>query len=160
MDNLIKKLSGFKGIGFIVLALVAGVLLLIWPDNSTKQIATATPSSSEAYAADAEKQARALINQIGGVKSSQIMITLSDGYSYLYASNQKLKNDGDARDVEKEVVIITTDGKQSPIIICEYTPKISGVAVVYEGDASAAGRIKTLLSVLFGISEEYIYITS
>ena len=163
MGDLIKRITAFKGIGFVVLAIVAGVLLIVWPDNGAQQSKksdAAAYASSSAYAAAVEKQARGLIEQIEGVKTCQIMITLSDGYSYLYASNQRIQNGENNRDVEKQVVIITEDGKQKPIIICEYSPKIAGIAVVYDGDVSVASRIKSLLAVLFGISDEYIYVTT
>lgn len=163
MGDLIKRITAFKGIGFVVLALIAGVLLIVWPNSEaqqSKKLDSAAYASSAAYAAAVEKQARGLIEQIKGVESCEIMITLSDGYSYLYASNQRLQNGENNRDVEKQVVIITDDGKQKPIIICEYTPKIAGIAVVFDGDISVVGRIKSLLAVLFGLSDEYIYVTT
>ena len=95
MGDLIKRITSFKGIGFVVLALIAGVLLIVWPNNEAQQgkkTDAAAYSSSSTYAAAAEKQARGLIEQIEGVKACEIMITLSDGYSYLYASNQRLQN--------------------------------------------------------------------
>lgn len=163
MGDLIKRITSFKGIGFVVLALIAGVLLIVWPSNEAQQNKksdNAAYSSSSAYAAAVEKKARGLIEQIEGVKTCDIMITLSDGYSYLYASNQRLQNGENNKDVEKQVVIITDDGKQKPIIICEYMPKIAGIAVVYDGDISVSNRIKSLLAVLFGLSDEYIYVTT
>jgi len=160
LNELIKKLSNFKGIGFIILALVAGFILLLWPNGEKTTGSTVVVADSDQFITAAEKQAEVLICKIEGVKSCDVMISISDGYSYLYASNQRVKTDGENKDVEKEVVIVTSDGKQSPIVICEYTPKISGIAVVYNGDNNAADRIKVLLATLFQLPNEYIYVTN
>ena len=160
MNDLIKKISGFKVIGFIILAFIAGVVLLLWPSGEKTAASTAYIANEDDYIAKAEKQAEALICKIEGVKSCDVMISISDGYSYLYASDQKVKVDGENKDVEKEVVIITSDGKQSPIVICEYTPKIAGIAVVYDGNSNVTEQIRVLLATLFKLSNEYIYVTN
>ena len=88
------------------------------------------------------------------------MVYTNSSFSYLYASDQELEQDGDRRKVSKKVVFSSVDGNQQPIIIEEYLPKLSGIAVVVDSkNEGVLLMIKNMLSVLLDIDESRIFIT-
>ena len=62
----------------ILLALAAGVLLLLLPEGSTAVTDTASPT--ELYREALEAEVEALIGEMEGVNSCTVVLTLSYGY--------------------------------------------------------------------------------
>ena len=141
----------------ILLALAAGVLLLLLPEGSAAVTETASPT--ELYREALEAEVEDLIGGMEGVDSCTVVLTLSYGYEYLYATDQHVVQHANGKDVEKNLVLATGEGGEAPILLREKQPTVSGVAVVCP-DASPALclRITSLLSALFGLESNAISI--
>ena len=87
----------------ILLALAAGVLLLLLPEGSTAVTDTASPT--ELYREALEAEVEALIGEMEGVNSCTVVLTLSYGYEYLYATDQHVVQHANGKDVEKNLVL-------------------------------------------------------
>ena len=88
--NKLSKIFKAKGIGFILLAFAAGIVLLLLPENSESQEANSSPSVE--YVSTLEASLESILKDICGAEC-KAMITLETGYSYTYASNEKLETE-------------------------------------------------------------------
>lgn len=159
--SLFKKLTKIKVFPYLILALTAGVILLLFP-ATPKDIGEAdNKKSSLEYTASLEREITELIDGIDGVSSCMVMVYVDSSYSYLYASDQEVEQDETRRKVTKKIVFSSIDGDEVPIVIEEYLPNISGVAVVVDcNDGSVTALIKNMLCSLFDLDESRIFITS
>lgn len=154
------KLSKMKFFPYLLLALAAGIILLIYPSGSDAKPTNVEKKSATEYTIQLEKELEELIERIDGVKWCKVMVYADESFSYLYASDQELEYDGERRKVSKKVVTVTKDGEEVPIIIEEYLPTLAGVAVVAGGaDEYTRSQIKNMLSVLLDLDESRIFIT-
>ena len=154
------KLSKMKVFPYLLLALAAGIILLIYPSGNDTKTTKVEQKSAAEYTIRLEKELEELIERIDGVKQCKVMVYADESYSYLYASDQELEYDGERRKVSKKVVTVTKDGDEVPIVIEEYLPSLAGVAVVAGGaDEYTLLQIKNMLSVLLGLDESRIFIT-
>ena len=155
-----------KGIHYILLAAAAGIVLLLLPTSGGEQAAAeGMYGSASEYCASLEKKACDLIEQLGGVKSCSVVITLSTGYEYVYASDQRLAenyNESGAvtgKESEKNIVVVETVSGSAPVLVREKMPQVTGVAVVCKGATQETRfKIVELLGALFDVAPERISI--
>lgn len=162
----LKGLLRIKGIGYIALALFAGIALLLFSGNGedSNRNLQSVPSSED-YATELERDAERLIRAIDGVKSCTVAITLESGYHYHYAYDQRVNlsyaEDGTVtgKQTETSYKTVTADGDSALVLVKEVTPTVKGAAVVCKGISDGkAAEIKVMLSALFGIDEGRIHI--
>ena len=155
----IKRLLKTKGAGFVILGITAGVLLLAMPQNSTK---TQEPEpkilfTSQEYCAQLEQKTERLIKDLPAVKDCSVFITLEKGYSYIYATDQHVNQQGDNKETDKTVVLAADGNGESPILIQETMPKVAGVAVVCpKADYQTQYKIIELVCALYSIPSNRI----
>lgn len=160
-NGLFKKITKIKMFPYIILAIVAGIILIIFPAENDTDESTLEQKSVFEYTAKLEAQIEELLEDIDGIKGSRVMVFADTSYSYLYASDQDVESDDTRRKVSKHIVLTTVDGKESPIVIEEYLPSLSGIAVVVDcNDPQTISLIKNLLCSLFELDESRIFITS
>ncbi len=159
MTELFEKLKKNKGFPFIVIALIAGIALMLLPDGGDGRKNEAAPSDdAREYVEYLEAKAAKLIKEVEGVKDCTVMISVTGGYRYSYASNQRVTQNGENRDTQKEYV--TLDGDTTPLLTEQRMPEILGVAVVCPGiSAETEYKVMSLLSALFDVSSNRISIT-
>lgn len=159
MTELIKKLKNNKVMPYVIIALAAGMALILMPSQSGESKSSSSYSDgSREYVEYLEAKAEKLICEMEGVKSCKVMISASGGYRYYYASNQRVTQNGETRDTQKEYV--TVDGGKSPLLTEQRMPEIIGVAVVCPGiTAETEYRVMQLLSALFDVNSNRISIT-
>ncbi len=157
----IKKLFDKKGFGFVFLALIAGVALLLIPSDSRE----ATPLdenktlTSFEYCTMLEQKAKSLICELPEIDDCEVFITLDKGYRYIYATDQHVKESGENKETDKTIVLAQGDGGEEPIIIEEVMPCVAGVAVVCKGVSyQTQYRIIELMCALFDIKSNRISI--
>jgi len=156
---MFEKLKKNKAFPFILIALIAGVALMLIPDgsDSRKNEAAASDDARE-YVEYLEAKAAKLIKEVEGVKECTVMISVTGGYRYNYASNQRVTQNGENRDTQKEYV--TLDGDTTPLLTEQRMPEILGVAVVCPDiSPETEYKVMSLLSALFDVSSNRISIT-
>ncbi len=160
MDNVFEAVKKKKSFAFIIIAAIAGVILMLWPSESTSGDTVSYSCAGTEYTQRLESSLEQMICMLDGVKNCGVMITLSSSYSYLYASDQKTTQTSDTHAAEKTVILRTQDGDEYPIVISEILPKVAGIAVVCTGGSEkTVNDIKYILSALFMIDESGIFVT-
>lgn len=157
----IKKLFDKKGFGFVFLALIAGVALMLIPSSgqeSTPIEENKTITSFE-YCTLLEQKAKSLICELPEIDGCEVFITLEKGYRYIYATDQHVKESGENKETDKTIVLAQGDGREEPILIEETMPCVAGVAVVCKGaNYQTQYRIIELMCALFDIKSNRISI--
>ncbi len=161
--SVFSRLVRIKGFGYIVLALVAGVALLLMRGGDAP--AEQTDSTAE-YVAQAEERLCALGKAVCGGDCTAV-VYVESGYRYSYACDQSVSvtynSDGTVAGKETNLTnrTVNTENGTSPVLLKASTPKIGGVAIVCKG-ASAAniGRLRSLVASLYGLSEDAVYVTN
>ncbi len=155
----IKKLLKAKGAGFVLLGVTAGMLLLLMPqkDSKTQDIEPKILFTSQEYCSQLEQKTETLIKDLPDVKDCTVFITLEKGYSYIYATDQHVNQQGDSKETDKTVVLAADGNGESPILIQETMPKVAGVAVVCpRADYQTQYKIVELICALYNIPSNRI----
>ena len=146
----IKKLFDKKGFGFVFLALIAGVALMLIPSSGqeTTPIEENKTITSFEYCTLLEQKAKSLICELPEIDGCEVFITLEKGYRYIYATDQHVNETDQGKQTDKTIVLADGENGELPLVIEEKMPKIAGVAVVC-GKASyeTQYRIIELISV-------------
>ncbi len=163
-DSLPKKLTKIKGFGYIVLALIAGVALLLMRGGD--ETPTVKTDSTAEYIARAESRLCKLGKAVCGTECTAVLYVES-GYRYSYACDQSVSvsynADGSVAGKESSVTnhTVNTEDGTAPVLLQTNMPKISGVAMVCRGATAAnINRMRTLVATLYGLDENNVYVTN
>ena len=149
-------LSGKKGTTILLIAGLAGMVLILlstmWPSSAGKSSHSSSSAiSSDEYAAKLQKQLESIIGKIDGVGRVQVLVTMESGVQYVYEQNQKSasdksstsQTDGGTQTQENNsneqnpVIVDNASGGQSPLVRTELQPAVKGVVVVCDGGDNA-----------------------
>lgn len=162
--GIIERLKKIKGIGYILLALVAGLALLLMGggDGGTEE----KPSPADEYLAAAEAEIAALGKRVCGV-NTVAAVSASAGYTYSYAADQRVRTaynpDGTVaeKEIEQSLRSVNTKDGTALVPVREAPPRIQGVAVVCAGaDANRVQTLKKLIMALYSLEETAVFVTN
>ena len=163
LSGLLKRFSRGRLFIFAVLGAFAGVMLLLLPSGGESKSAAAAPEteSAEIYRAELERRATELVCALPGVADCRVVITLSEGYKYVYASDMHLREEGaePARTVQSDKTVVLADNGngKSPAVVSETMPAVAGVAVVIPGaDYDTKYRVIELMCALFDVKSNRV----
>jgi len=169
--KLKELFAGKRGTKIIVIAGIVGVALILLSEfmpKAAKQ--TVKQATTEEYAAALESRLTGLIMNIGGAGKTQVMVTLENGYEYVYASEERVNtdktedtNDTGNRlqqrdDTENRLVVIGGSGGEEALIRTEILPTVKGVVVVCEGgdQAIVQQRITDAVTTALGVTAKRV----
>lgn len=168
-ENKKQKLLVLLGLAGMVLILLSE---LIQPKPKQKETAlNDEPVSNEAYIQQMEQRLTLLVQNISGAGKCQVMVTLSQGTEYVYASegktttdrSQNTEGEGTRKTEQKDnneskIVILDQDGVSRALIETRIEPEIKGVVVVCEGGNSAVvkERIVEAVTTVLGIKSNQV----
>lgn len=160
-NSFLRKCKRIKGLPYLLLALAAGLILLLLPSGGSDAGKTSGGPGSEDYRRALEQEVRELLCELDGVKDCSVVLTLSYGYEYTYATNQRVKEQAEGKETEKTIVLAAENGNEAPIPLREKQPIVCGAAVVCPGaDEALRIRIASLLRALFALEDASISIQS
>ena len=167
MNSENQKTKNRGKIILIVLGAALGLFLLLFggyaekKGNGEGEDQTVSEAYSafdaEEYAKAAEERIVALCERVNGVSKVSVTVTLSGGYSTVYAQNSQSGTSG-----YKNEFVLTGNGSSEKALLIGYSvPQISGVGIVCVGGGRADTRreIIALVSAAFGVSSNKIYVT-
>ena len=156
------KKSGRLGIAFLFVAV--GVFLLLYGNRGGKDTTTQSPTPSEAftytveeYRMELESRMEAICARVAGVGEVEVAVMLDGGFSYVYATDKKTTSSGES----SSYVTVGSGDRESLVYLTETAPAIVGVGVVCTGgmDPTVRREVTSLLSAVFGIGSNKIYVT-
>lgn len=165
MDKgFIQRLRKIKGIGYIVMALAAGIALLLL--NTGDGTAEVKEDKNHAFVEKTEAELCSIAKELCGVKC-KAAVSISGGYQYTYASDQSVRSvyNADGSIAEKETTVngrtVNVNGGTAMVQVKETPPKISGVALVCSGASAAdVSALKALVIALYGLDEDSVFVTN
>ena len=165
-NPFLTRLLKIKGIGYILLALAAGVALLLIRGGGSAAPQAQAADTAASFAHAAETRLEALGYSVCGVKCSAA-VNLKSGYRYSYACDQSVKTtyNPDGSVASKETTLtnrtVTVSGGTALVAVKESPPEVEGIAVVCTGASSAAAeKLRALIAALYGLDEADIFVTN
>lgn len=179
---MIKLKMNDKMLKILVIAGIAGIALIFISSflGGTKKEATnaalgmettAETLTNEEYAQKLEAEVYELLSTIEGVGKTKVMITLSSGVEYVYATEDNLStdktSDSEATIAErvqtskKTILIEDENGRRKALLKKTVEPAIKGAVIVCEGgdDIIIKERVTEAIRVVLGISSTKICVT-
>lgn len=148
-----QKFKSVKHIEIVIAIILCAIVLLIYfstfKSSSTSQSFEST--STTEYAAMLESKLEQIIERIDGVGSVSVMITLSSGPEYVYATNdeqQTNKNEGNgslttSTTITKQPIIVSND----IVIVKEIMPTVGGIVVVAGGAENTKVKLEIIKAI-------------
>lgn len=177
----------FKQFGMFrtILVIAAGAVLILCslpqsgqtgsvPETGTTVPETEAETDAADYERGLEARLQAILEQLNGVRSVSVMITIEEGEKRIPDKNTSVQNETQtetqsggaalSRSTEKkeESTVFTEqkDGSRTPYIVQEIPPRIQGVLVAVEADgglsAVLTGQISDAVQALFQIEAHKI----
>ena len=155
----LQKLKNIKHIEIIVISIFVVILAIIYMSSTSNKGKTVNQITSEAsleqYAQNLEKKLCQVLSRIDGAGKVSVMLTFDGRITYEYAtdieevttSSSVSGGSNTKTTINKEVIIITQNGKSTPLIIKEIYPEVSGVVVVASGAQSVAVKLNIVSAV-------------
>lgn len=168
---LLQKIKNVKHIEIYLLCIFAIILIVIYSSTIKTKSTTETTNAdftSQEYSLYLENKLADILSNITGVGTVKVMITLDGGMKYDYAteseeittSNEVGGNTTTKTTKNEEVVIVTINGKATPLIIKESYPDVCGVVVVASGASNAQVKLNIMKAVktLLNVKDESVQI--
>ena len=149
----LDRLKRIKHLDIIITILFIAIILLIYfatnSATSTKDKSSGNVSSSkteeESYEETLSSHLEDTISYINGVEKVRVLLTFDEGVREEIAYTIDTKTLSDGTKVEtKSPVLITKDGKQSPIVLQKIMPKVKSAIIVASGNISTEVRLEIL----------------
>lgn len=161
--NRLKKLWGKYG--FVLLVLLAGVALLLWPtEPKAETIQEQNRTNGEAdVLAETEERMRNILAKIDGVGQLELMLTVESTQEREFVQDTELSYSGttaapDDYTRRSETVILSGSDGDEPVVVRNVSPAYRGALVVCTGGGNAEVKLAVTQAVaaLTGLSSDRI----
>ena len=180
LKRFAELLSSGKGVKIAVIAGLAGMALILLstllPQKSAREqtLPTASGTDAAAYAEQLENRLKNIIGKIQGVGECDVLVTLSGGSEYIYATEEKssTKRSEDTLESklsvneqdtgEQQYIILKTDDGEQALLITEIAPRVSGVVVACTGGGNeeVANQVIKAVTTALDISSTKVCVTT
>ena len=163
MTAMLHKLKHTKGLWFLLVGLLSGVILLmIGTEEPAKAEESPSPSEqaileeTDAYLSLLERRVTQLLAAMDGVSDVSVLLIPDTTTETVYGKSETLRND---TVIKEEILFSEANGE--PISLSFRYPKLRGVAVVCRGGSNPIlkEKIVTLLCSLFDLPSTKVYVT-
>jgi len=166
-----KQLTGKnKGTLLVVIGII-GMLLISFPGlTSYKKEAENLPKTAEDeetnYAAELSSQLEAILGRIDGVGEIEVMVTLRQDSSYVYATDLAQSDRQEEaltqQQIEEKHVIIEQGGEEQALVSTRIVPQAEGVIIVCEGgsDPVVIKKLTDAVTAALGIGSNRVAVSN
>lgn len=174
--------SGDKKIKLITLIGLIGITLIFISsfdfNNSSKQKEDINENkiiTEEQYVLQMEKKVLDLVQNIQGVGTAKVMVTLENGVENVYVNETKKESDktqdntsneknkvSQSDNVEQKVIIVDGgNGKKEALIKTQLQPKVQGVVVVCQGgsELNVKQNVTEAVKTALNITSNRVFVT-
>ena len=163
----LTKIKNIKHIEVIVVFIFVAVLAVVYISSmSGSKTTISSDFNIENYANNLEYKLECVLSEIAGAGKVNVMVMLDGGMKYEYAkqseevtTSSSLTSGTNSKTTTNEnIVMISQNGKQTPLIVREYYPEVSGVVVVCSGAQNVAVKLNIIsaVSTLLGVDNNKI----
>lgn len=163
IQQLQKMAQGLGKYRYVLLVVLVGVLLLVWPTGEREP---AAPASAEAerdifQVEQMERKLEKALSQVEGAGDVTVVLTLQGGPRRVLAQDGSATEEGERSSRETSTILLSKgSGQQEPAVLQELAPVYQGALVVSQGGEDP--RIKLALcqavSALTGLRSDQISI--
>lgn len=149
-----EKLGKYR---YTVLILLLGVALMLVPFERKSEPAAKTAALSTGEE-DLEARLGALLRNVDGAGAVSVLLTLETGPLQRYQEDAQSKSGSDGTQLQKQTVLVTAGGEESPIPVQTTYPTYKGAVVVCEGADRASVKLDIIRAVssLTGLGSDKI----
>lgn len=162
LSALTEKIMKDKKALFIVALAIAGMLLILFSDDSKDIKELSVSETASEFRENYEEELEKLISKIEGAGRVSVMITYESGEESVFASDKEESFRNGEQKIKNDYIIVDGEKGETGLKIKSIYPEIKGVAVVCSGasDPVIKERIVSVVSALFDISTKNISIVS
>lgn len=136
----------FQKYKLVLLVMVVGLVLLLWPaageSVQTAAAGTASGQVSEFDLTQVEEKLERILSRIDGAGRVSVALTVKNGVERVYATNDAWSQSGDAQEEEAETVVISTgSGTEEVVLVQQRYPAFQGAVVVCDGGGDPATKL-------------------
>ena len=135
--DLRKLLPLVQKYKWILLALLAGVLLLLWPSGESKEKSSSETAETGSVCFDLEEledRIAKTLSKIEGAGDVSLVLTVKGGIECIYAVDTEYSEESDAYEENTTTVLISTgSGTEEAAVVQQVYPEFQGALVVCEG---------------------------
>ncbi len=180
--ELREKLEGFfrkkENAKFLVVLGIVGMVLVALSgltgggeDAAPAEQATGSGYTVAEYQALLEQEIAAVVTKMTGEKNVTVMVTLSSGTEYIYASDKDWSSETAASttsdstgssekgsNTETYVMVEDANGNQVALLCKELTPTVQGVVVVFPGgeNEALASKVQTAVKTALHVTSRRV----
>ncbi len=164
-----KGLELFQKYKYVLLILLAGVVLLLWPSGKEPPVtadgseASASVPQEDFSVSALEEKLSETLSKVHGAGDVTVMLTVQGGSRQVLAMDEKSshKADGGSETQSTTVVVSGSSAAGSgPVLVQQLYPRFQGALVVCSGGEDAGVRLKLMeaVSALTGLGTDKISI--
>ncbi len=148
---------------YVLLVVVVGLILLLWPSQGTADTEKAVSSSvSSGFDLDEiERKMEDTLSRVKGAGTVKVVLTAKSGTRQVLAQDVEEAEDGSSSETKKSTVVLSLGSStEGTVLLQEIYPSFQGALVVYTGGGDATTKLKLLeaVSALTGLSSDKIAI--
>lgn len=182
IDKFKNFSSGDKKIKLITIVGLIGITLIFissfdFGKNSKpkENINNSNVITEEQYVSKLEKKILELVQNIQGVGTTKVMITLENGVENVYVNETKKESDKtqdntsdqknkitQSDNLEQKIIIVDTgNGKKEALIKTQLQPKVKGVVIVCQGgsDLNVKQNVTDAVKIALNITSNRVFVT-
>ncbi|MBM6870657.1 stage III sporulation protein AG [Pseudoflavonifractor phocaeensis] len=159
-----KKLAeGAMRYRFVLLVLLAGAALLLWPSGGDGDTADAVQSTAQSWdhgVEALEERLSQVLSQVQGAGEVEVVLSLQTGPRQILAKDSESELGEDGRKEETTVVLSRGSGLEETVTVQQISPQFRGALVVCSGGGDPAVRLALTeaVSALTGLGADKISI--
>ncbi len=167
-----RGLELFQKYKYVLLILLAGVVLLLWPGGKETPAESDTRSAPEGSASVAqedfsvsalEEKLAETLSKVHGAGDVTVMLTVQGGSRQVLAMDEKSSHKADGGSETQSTTVVVSGSSaagSSPVLIQQLYPRFQGALVVCSGGEDAGVRLKLMeaVSALTGLGTDKISI--
>lgn len=171
LDDKMFKIIVIAGIACIALIFLSGMFSEKNKEPSEAVDEALAITATEEYEKKLEAEVYELLKSIEGVGEAKVMITLSSGIEYVYATEDSINSDKTSAQKEtveerlqtskKTIIIEDENGRRKALLKKTLEPAIKGAVIVCEGgdDIIVQERVTAAVKAILGVSSSKICVT-
>lgn len=158
-EALIKFLKQYK---YVLVIIVAGILLLLWPSGEDKTSITTESGMTggeEDFSVEAlEERLSQVLSKVEGAGEVSIVLTVQSGMERVLAADSSVGESEEERQAEEQTVILSTENGEEVVLIGQRYPTFQGAVVVCSGgdDPKVRLQLTQAVAALTGLGSDRI----